>query len=372
MSQTETSSETADPEREGHRPEEDPAVSPAEGHLAPVHHARVPMVAHPEPETTPAPVEEKRSGVKLARISRTGDLVFRGLSGSSGALIFLLVVFVGIFLLALALPALRQDQVSFLTSREWSIGGAELRFGIVDLLWTTVLSSILAMIIAVPIAVGVALFLTHYLHKRASGPLSFVIDLLAAVPSIVFGLWGLLVLGPALTPIAEWLAARLGFLPLFEPVISPRNSVFTAGVVLAIMVLPIVTAISRDVFAQTPRDHIEAALALGATRWEMIRTAVLPHGRSGVISASMLGLGRALGETVAVLIILSQPAPGGPFSPSIFAGGETFASKIANNAAEFDTPSKTGAYIAAGLVLFVVTFIVNALARIIAERGSAK
>ena len=140
-------------------------------------------------------------------------------------------------------------------------------------------------------------------------------------------------------------------------------------IVLAIMVLPIITSISKNVFEQTPRDQIEAALALGATRWEVIRTSVLPYGRSGVISASMLGLGRALGETIAVLIILSQPAPGSAFTPSIFAGGETFASKIANNASEFDSPSKTGAYIAAGLVLFVVTFLVNAAARTIADRG---
>ena len=372
MSQTETSSGTADPEPTGgHRPEEDPSVSPTVGHHEPEHHARVPVVAqHGAPTTTP--VVEKSTGVKLAKISRTGDLVFRGVSGASGAIIVLLVIFVGVFLLALALPALLRDQDSFLTSRNWVVGGTELRFGIAGLLWTTVLSSVVAMVIAVPIAVGVALFLTQYLHKRASGPLSFVVDLLAAVPSIIFGLWGLIVLGPALTPAAEWLSDRLGFIPLFEQVISPRNSVFTAGVVLAIMILPIVTAISRDVFAQTPRDHIEAALALGATRWEMIRTAVLPYGRSGVISASMLGLGRALGETIAVMIILSQPAPGSPFTPSIFAGGETFASKIANNAAEFDTPSKTGAYIAAGLVLFVVTFVVNVLARVIAERGHAK
>ncbi len=373
MSQTETSSETAEPEERpgGHQPEDDPSVSPTVGHHEPEHHARVPVVAH-HAAPTPAPVVEKTTGVKLAQISRTGDLVFRGMSGGSGILIVLLVIFVGAFLLALALPALVRDQDSFLFSRNWVVGGDELRFGIAGLLWTTVLSSVVAMVIAVPIAVGVALFLTQYLHKRASGPLSFVVDLLAAVPSIIFGLWGLIVLGPALAPAAEWLSARLGFIPLFEPIVSPRNSVFTAGVVLAIMILPIVTAISRDVFAQTPRDHIEAAYALGATRWEMIRTAVLPYGRSGVVSASMLGLGRALGETIAVMIILSQPAPGSPFTPSIFAGGETFASKIANNAAEFDTPSKTGAYIAAGLVLFVVTFVVNALARVIAERGHAK
>ncbi|MCP4890017.1 MAG: ABC transporter permease subunit, partial [Planctomycetaceae bacterium] len=140
------------------------------------------------------------------------------------------------------------------------------------------------------------------------------------------------------------------------------------GVVLAIMILPIITAISREVFDQTPLLHKEAALALGATHWEMVRTTVLPFGRPGVISASMLGLGRALGETMAVVIILSKPAPGSDFSASIFAGGETFASKIANNAAEFDSPEKTGAYIAAGLVLFILTFIVNAIARWIISR----
>ena len=338
----------------------------------PEHTSPVPVVAH-HAAPRPAPVTERTgTGVKLAKISKVGDQVFRGMAGGSGLLIVLLVVFVGVFLLALALPSLLRDQDNFLTSRNWIVAGNELRFGVAGLLWTTVLSSILAMVIAVPIAVGVALFLTQYLHKRASGPLSFVVDLLAAVPSIIFGLWGLTVLGPFLTPVGDWLIDKLGFIPLFEAGVTVKSSVFVAGVVLAIMILPIVTAISRDVFAQTPRDHIEAALALGATRWEMIRTAVLPYGRSGVISASMLGLGRALGETIAVMIILTTPAPGAEFSPSIFAGGETFASKIANNAAEFDSPSKTGAFIAAGLVLFVVTFIVNALARIIAERGTAK
>ncbi len=359
--------------------EVDPAVSPAQTHQPPEATSPVPRVLVTRPRTTAAtprgrserPVE-KSTGVKLAKISRTGDRVFRGFASGSGFLIVGLVLFVGIFLLALALPALLQNQDNFLTSRNWIVAGDQLRFGILGLLWTTVLSSVLAMVMAVPVAVGVALFLTQYLPPRYSGPLSFVVDLLAAVPSIIFGLWGLTVLGPFLNPAGLWISSHLGFIPLFEAGTQPRNSVFVASVVLAIMILPIITAISRDVFAQTPRDHVEAALALGATRWEVIRAAVLPYGRSGVISASMLGLGRALGETVAVLIILSQVAPGSDFSPSIFAGGETFASKIANNAAEFDTPSKTGAFIASGLVLFVVTFVVNAFARIIAERGGAK
>jgi phosphate transport system permease protein len=352
---------------------QDPSVSPVVDHSPVALHSPVPRVTrHAPAPSSDVQVDRAPRGVKLAKISKTGDRVFRALASTSGLAIVLIVLFVGIFLLALALPSLQANQDNFLTSRNWTVAGNELRFGIAGLLWTTVLSSILAMAIAVPIAVGVALCLTQYLHKRAAAPISFMVDLLAAVPSIIFGLWGLIVLGPFLAPAAEWLINTIGWIPLFSKSVDPKGSVFVASVVLAIMILPIVMAISRDVFAQTPRDHIEAALALGATRWEVVRTAVLPHGRSGVISASMLGLGRALGETIAVMIILTTPAAGSTFSPSIFAGGETFASKIANNAAEFDSPSKTGAYIAAGLVLFLITFVVNAVARVIAERGGAK
>jgi phosphate transport system permease protein len=356
------------------RVELDPAESPVVDDSAVTTHTPVPRVKAPSarrrPDRTVEPDTDREGhGVKLAKISRTGDLVFHGIAGGSGIVIVALVAFVGIFLLVLALPSLLADKASFLTSRDWTVSGAELSFGIAALLWTTVLSSILAMIMAVPVAIGVALCLTQYLPKRLSGPVSFVVDLLAAVPSIIFGLWGLTVLGPFLAPAIDWVGDKVGFIPLFAPG-AGKNSVFVASVVLAIMILPIVTAISRDIFSQTPRDQVEAALALGATRWEVIRTSVLPYGRSGVISASMLGLGRALGETIAVMIILSSPAPGSPFTPSIFAGGETFASKIANNASEFDSPAKTGAFIAAGLVLFVVTFAVNAVARIIADRGA--
>ncbi|MGI8768311.1 MAG: phosphate ABC transporter permease subunit PstC [Propionibacteriaceae bacterium] len=311
-------------------------------------------------------------GVRLATIRRTGDRVFAGAAIGSGSLIAIMVVFVGVFLLALALPSLLKNQANFLLSRDWVVGGTTLSFGIAGLLWTTVLTAVVAMVIAVPISIGIALFLTQYLPRRVSQPAGFVIDLLAAVPSIIFGLWGIKVLAPALAPVMAALGSSLGWIPLFRPGITSSGNAFVAAVVLAIMILPIVTAISRDIFAQTPTEHVEAALALGATKWEMIRTTVLPYGRSGVISASMLGLGRALGETVAVMIILSAPAPGDKFNPSLFAGGETFASKIANNAAEFDSPSKTGAYIASGLVLFVITFAVNAVARVIADRGGVR
>lgn len=311
--------------------------------------------------------EHTESTLQIASVGHAGDLTFRAAAYVAAFLVVMIVLFVGVFLAIIATPSLLHNNANFFTSTSWEVGTGSLAFGIAGLLWTTVLSSVVAMVLAVPVAVGTALLITHYVPPRVGSTIGFVIDLLAAVPSIIFGLWGLKILGPALGPLYSWLTAHLGWIPLFAPGVESTGNVMTASVVLAIMILPIISAMSRDVFAQTPRDHIEAALALGSTKWEMIRTAVIPYGRSGVIAASMLGLGRALGETVAVMIILSQTNSAG-INVSLFAGGETFASKIANNAAEFDSPAKTGAYIAAGLVLFVVTFAVNALARIIADR----
>ena len=305
--------------------------------------------------------------IHFANIKHGGDRSFRAGAIAAAVIVVLLVLFVGIFLAVIATPSLRRDTVNFFTSTQWNVGTGTLQFGIAGLLWTTALTSVVAMLLAVPVAVGTALLVTQYIPGRIGSMIGFIIDLLAAVPSIIFGLWGLKLLGPFLGPFYAWLQHVLGWIPLFSKGVESTGNVLTASIVLAIMVLPIVSAMSRDVFAQTPRDHIEAALALGATKWEMIRIAVIPYGRSGVIAASMLGLGRALGETIAVMIILSQTNTDG-INVSLFAGGETFASKIANNAQEFDSPAKTGAYIAAGLILFVVTFAVNAIARVIADR----
>jgi phosphate transport system permease protein len=305
----------------------------------------------------------------LTGTGRLGDRVFAGLSAGSGVIVVALIAAVGVFLLAQALPALSKDHANFLTERVWEVSGTPVRFGIPDLLWVTVVSSIVAMVLAVPVAIAVALYLTQYAPARLARPFASLVDLLAAVPSIVYGLWGArLLLGPV-TPVQDWTQAHFGWLPLLssDGAVS-TGTIFLASLVLAVMILPIITAISREVFAQTPTTHKEGALALGATRWEMIRTAVLPFGLPGVVSASMLGLGRALGETIAVTLILSTTSG---FSVSLFSGGETFASKIANNAAEFDSPTKAGAYIAAGLVLFVLTFLVNAMARIVIERRKA-
>jgi phosphate transport system permease protein len=300
---------------------------------------------------------------------RWADRLFRGTATGAGLVVVLGVCLVGAFLVVQAVPALARNEANFLTSRVFEVDGGTLRFGIADLLWTTVASSVLALLMAVPVAVAVALFLTQYAPRRVAGPAAVLVDLLAAVPSIVYGLWAVKVLMPHVRDgVQAPLSNVLGWVPLFRETGISSGTVLLVSIVLAIMILPIITALAREVFARTPQPQREAALALGATRWETVRMTVLPFGRGGVVAASMLGLGRALGETVAVMIVLSTLAPGAPWSFSLLNGGETFASRIANNAAEFDSPTKTGAFIAAGLVLFVLTFVVNAAARLLVER----
>lgn len=299
---------------------------------------------------------------------RIGDRVMLALAAGAGAFMVLLIALVAAFLLVKAIPAITGDHENFLTSRNWDVDGPVLRYGVLPLLWTTVLISVLAMALAVPVAIGIALFITQYAPRRLARPVAYLVDLLAAVPSIIYGIWGIIALAPRMQPFANWVSGHLGGFPVFGDKNVQYGTVFTGGVVLAVMVLPIVTAVGRDVFERTPAANVEAAWALGATRWEVIRLAVLPYGRPGLVSGAMLGLGRALGETIAISLILSKVSNTGPFSFSIFDGGETFASKIANSASEFNTPQQTGAFIAAGLVLFVLTFAVNAVARTIVNR----
>ena len=294
---------------------------------------------------------------------RIGDRVFAALSAGSAGVVIALVLLIATFLLIKSIPSIVDDKDNFLTSTNWSPTPGNLHFGIATLLWVTVIISVIAMIIAVPVAVGVALFITQYAPHSIRKPVAYILDLLAAIPSIVYGIWGAFILTSKLEPIQRALShIPLGLFALK----NASGTIFDGAVVLAVMILPIITAISRDVFDRTPRANIEAALALGATKWEMIRMSVLPYGRAGVVSGSMLGLGRALGETIAVYLIVSQASP--PFRFSIFTGGETFASKIANGESEFNNPQSTGAYIAAGLVLFILTFVVNSAARAIVNR----
>jgi len=306
------------------------------------------------------------SALKGAR--RWGDTIFYSIAVAAGATIIGAIALMGLFLLIRAVPSLAADNANFITSSEFvTTDENNLRFGIADLFRVTVLSSIFALAIAVPIAIGIATFLTNYAPRRLARPFAMLVDLLAAVPSIVFGLWGIFVLAPKLEPIQRFLNENLGWLFLFDKgnvSLAGGGTIFTAGVVLAVMILPIITSVSREVFSLTPKGHVEAAQALGATKWEVIRMTVYPYGRSGMIAGSMLALGRALGETVAVLIILRTAAQAGHWS--LFDGGYTFASKIASAAAEFSAPLPTGAYIAAGFVLFALTFVVNAVARLAA------
>lgn len=319
------------------------------------------VVATPFPEPPVVPISPWGYGrPPLA------DRIFRRLSLGAGLSVVALIAGVGGFLLWHALPALARNRVNFFTYRgNWvTTDPSAMRFGILEQLHVTIFVSVFALALAMPVALGVALYLTQYAPRRLAAPLSYTVDLLAAVPSIIYGVWGLYVLAPRLRPVAVWLNVHLGQLFLFSTgnaSAAGGGTIFTAGIVLAVMILPIITAVTREVFVQTPQEEIEAALALGATRWEVVKTTVLPFGRSGFISGSILGLGQALGETVALLIILrgTQTA----FGWSLFDGGSTFATKIAAAAPEFDNQYKAGAYLAAGLVLFLLTFVVNALAR---------
>ncbi|KAB7761142.1 MULTISPECIES: phosphate ABC transporter permease subunit PstC [Mycobacteriaceae] len=327
-------------------------------------------IAAPFPEPTPVSLDPLK-GSKV----RLGDRIFRLLAEGSGVLIVALIAAIGVFLLWRAIPALARNKENFFTfGGNWvTTDTSAMHFGILDLLQVTVFVSVFALLIAMPVALGIAIFQTQYAPRRLAGPLAYVVDLLAAVPSIVYGVWGLYVLAPVLKPFALWLNKNLDWLFLFKTgnaSVAGGGTIFTAGIVLAVMILPIITAVTREVFIQTPRGQIEAALALGATRWEVVRTTVLPFGLSGYISGAMLGLGRALGETIALLIILRGTQT--QFSWTLFDGGYTFASKIAATASEFNDQYKAGAYIAAGLVLFILTFVVNSAARAVVAGRTAK
>ncbi|MCF0076414.1 phosphate ABC transporter permease subunit PstC [Streptomyces lomondensis] len=321
------------------------------------------QIADAPPPTPPTPTAEQKRAARGA--TRPGDRIFLGLSRGSGILLLVIMAAIAGFLTYRASLAISKDEGNFLTTFEWNTGVNPPVFGIAVLAYGTIISSIIAMIIAVPIAVAIALFLTHYAPRRLSGPIAYVIDLLAAVPSIVYGLWGALVLVPYMNGLFGWLNDYLGWTGIFSWQNGAPRSMLTVGILLAIMILPIITNVSREVFRQVPQMHEEAALALGATRWEVIRMAVLPFGRSGVISASMLGLGRALGETMAVATVLS---PDFLIHTSLLdPGGGTFAQNIASKFSEA-TEFGRDALIASGLVLFVITLLVNGAARAIIAR----
>jgi len=297
---------------------------------------------------------------KVTRPSRAGDRVFSALVTGAGVLILAILAGVALFLVVKGWPAL--------TAKAEDLPGGEtfLRY-VWPLAYGTILSATIAIIIAVPLAVGVALFITYFAPRRLANLLAALVDLLAAIPSVIYGLWGIAVLGPAAVGLQDWLSDHLDFLPFFKGPPSPTGrTMFVLGIVLAVMILPIISAIVREVFAQTPRSLREGSLALGATRWEMIRMTVLPFGRPAIISASMLGLGRALGETMAVALILS--VSGGVTLNLISSGNpSTIAANIALNFPE-SSGLAVNLLIATGLVLFAITLLVNSAARLIISR----
>ncbi len=304
----------------------------------------------------------------VSRGSR-GDVIFRSILRAAGLSSFAITGLILIFLIYRGWWALRTDGFSFFTKQNWVFVGNE--FGIGGILPDTVIIAAIAALVGIPIAVGTAIFISEYAPGRLKRILIAVIDLMAAIPSIIYGVWGRFFLMPRLVGTMSWLSNHLNWFPPFKTTVAYSASTFVgspaiAGLVVSLMVIPIVTSLSREVFSQAPQGEREGAYALGSTRWGMIRTVVLPFGKGGVIGAAMLGIGRALGETIAVLLIISQA-----YNLNwhvLQSGGSSVASLIAGSWASADT-NQLSALMAAGLTLFALTLVVNSLASIVINRS---
>jgi phosphate ABC transporter permease protein PstC len=309
-----------------------------------------------------------RSAFERSPLSRLPDQALQWGLTALASLILILIAYFFVRLIGESTTALNKFGFSFVFGNDWDVSrnifhGAPLVVG-------TLITSAIALIIGVPVAVATALFITELCPRRVRAPLGMLVDLLAAVPSVVYGLWGVFVLGPKLEPVEKWITNTFSFIPFIGgagQTITPGNY-FIAGLILAIMILPIVSAISREVLATVPSEHKEAALALGATRWEMIRMSILPYARPGITGGAMLGLGRAIGETIAVVLVIGN-AP--TIGSHLFSQGYSLAAVIANEFGEAgDQPLHSSALFAAGLVLFVLTLFVNIIARWFVSRGT--
>ena len=304
-----------------------------------------------------------RAALERSPAGRLPDQTLKWGLTALAALILALLIYFFIRLIGQSSNVFSTYGLKFIFGNDWDVSrniyhGAALVVG-------TLITSTIALIIGVPVAVASALFINEMAPRRARMPLSILVDLLAAVPSVVYGLWGIFVLAPKLLPAEKWFASTFSFIPWFGGGTPTLYNYFIAGLILAIMILPIVSAISREVIATVPQENKEAALALGATRWEMIRMTVLPYSRPGITGGAMLGMGRALGETIAVVLVIGNAAVIGQH---LFAQGYSLAAVIANEFGEA-TGIHTSALFAAGLVLFVLTLIVNMVARVFIVRG---
>ncbi len=317
---------------------------------------------------TPGSALTRRSGG--ARIER----LFRLWTLATGLLVLAILALILFSTTREAWPVLRDMGFRFVTDATWdpnpSSGGAV--FGALSFIYGTAVSSAIALLIGVPIAIGIGLFLTELAPRWLRGPAVTTVDLLASVPSVVFGLWGVLVVAPALVPVYRWFNHVFGGIPglgsLFGSPVGTGRNFMTAGIILAIMVTPIITSISREVLSTVPQANRDAAFALGATRWEMIREAVFPHSFAGLVGATMLGLGRAMGETIAVALVIGGATS---ITPNIFAGGNSMAAIIVQQFGE-STGTFTAALIGLGVVLFAMTVVVNLAARVVVRRAEAR
>ncbi len=298
---------------------------------------------------------------------KRSDRIFRFTTTAAALASFVVMALIAIFLVKESWPAVSKVGSKFFTTFEWAPDEGIL-YGVGSMLFGTVMIGLIALVLALPISVGTALYINEYAPRRLRGFLVSVIDLLAAVPSLIFGLWGLVFLQPRLQGLAQWLNDYAGGIPIFKATLRGiyGSSIFVAGIILAVMIIPIITSVSRSVMGETPRVHCEAALALGGTRAGMIREVILPFGKSGLVGASMLGLGRALGETIAVALVLSNDfrVPSSFISP----GGASVAGTIALKFPEASVNGRS-ALLGAGLVLFALTLLVNLLARSVVVRS---
>jgi phosphate ABC transporter permease protein PstC len=306
-----------------------------------------------------------RSRLERSPASRLPDQVLKWGLTTLAALILALLAYFFIRLIGESSNAFGRFGASYVFGNDWDV--SRQIYHAFPLLFGTLLTSAIALLLGVPVAIATALYLTELCPRRLRGALGLLVDLLAAVPSVVYGLWGVYVLIPKLLPAEKWFASTFSFIPFLGGGTPTGPNYFIAGLILAIMILPIVSAIAREVMSTVPSEHKEAALALGATRWEMIRMAVLPYARPGITGGAMLGLGRALGETIAVVLVIGN-AP--TIGSHIFNQGYSLAAVIANEFGEAaSTPVHSSALFAAGLVLFVLTLVVNIFARRFITRG---
>jgi phosphate transport system permease protein len=297
---------------------------------------------------------------------RRADRVFRLVALCAGLVVLAVLALIAASTTHEAWPAFRSEGLSFITSSTWI--PSENKFGALAFIYGTVLSSVLALLLSVPVSLGIALYANEAAPSRIRRPIVYVMDLLAAIPSVVYGLWGIIVLAPFLGPsVYEPINNAVGGWPVIGWFLNGRSgrSFMTAGIILAIMITPIITSLSREVIATVPSAQREAAYGMGATRWEMIRTAVLPWGRGGIVGAVMLGLGRAMGETIAVALVIGSQT--GQITTHLFEAGDSMAAVIVNQFGEA-TGTHRAALVGLGVVLFIVTILVNVSARAIVGR----